>query len=82
MIQHFVSGLHGDSNILSDVIGCISAKRDNLDEGATPISVVVAKCADQVVGVAVLRDEQVVLTHSTVCCRGDCLLCSSVYSLS
>lgn len=51
--------LEGSSQVVEDVERYITAKRDPLVEGATPISALVAKCADQVVGVAILRDEHV-----------------------
>lgn len=53
------ANLQGSSQVVEDVERYITAKRDPLVEGATPISALVAKCADQVVGVAILRDEQV-----------------------
>ena len=45
--------------MIEDVNRYIQAKRDPLNEDATPISALVAKCSDQVVGVVVLRDEEV-----------------------
>ena len=53
------AGLHEASTVLEDVERCVEAKRDPLAEGGTPLSALVAKCAGQVVGVAVMRDEKV-----------------------
>ena len=51
--------LHGCSELSEDVQRYVEGKRDPLVEGGTPISALVAKCANQVVGVAVLRNEKV-----------------------
>ncbi len=50
------------SDVMEDIQRYLQAKRDPLAEGATPISALVAKCSNQIVGVAVLRDEEV--SHS------------------
>ena len=44
---------------MEDVRRYVGAGRDPLGEGATPLCAVVAECADQVVGVAVIRQEEV-----------------------
>lgn len=53
------SDLRGSSEMVKDVQRYLQAKRDPLSEGSTPISVLVATCYQQVVGVAVLREEEV-----------------------
>lgn len=58
-IDKLLSELNGKHDLLEDVQKYVQAGRDSLVEGATPISALVAKCANQVVGVVVLRDEQV-----------------------
>lgn len=51
--------LSGSNELMEDVSRYVQARRDPLQEGATPISAMVARCANQVVGVVVLRQEQV-----------------------
>ena len=58
-VASLLSGLEGAEDIVSDVTQYTLAKRDPNNDGGTPISAVVAKCSSQVVGVAVLRTEQV-----------------------
>ena len=58
-VANLLSGLEGAEDIVSDVSQYTLAKRDPNNDGGTPISAVVAKCSSQVVGVAVLRTEQV-----------------------
>ena len=58
-VTNLLSGLEGAKDIISDVAQYTLAKRDPNDEGGTPISAVVAKCSNQVVGLAVVRTEQV-----------------------
>ena len=58
-IVQFVSDLQDQEDIVRDVTVYLAGKRDMLNEGATPLSAVIAKCSGQVVGVAVLRDEEV-----------------------
>lgn len=58
-VTQLVTGLDGVEAIVSDVTQYTLAKRDPSSEGGTPISAVVAKCADQIVGVAVVRTEEV-----------------------
>lgn len=53
------ANLHESSMVVEDVERYVEAKRDPLTEGGTPNSALVAKCAGQVVGVAVMRDEKV-----------------------
>lgn len=45
--------------MMKDLQRYIEAKRDPLAEGATPISALVAECSGQIVGVAIMRDEEV-----------------------
>lgn len=56
--------LEGVDGIVEDVRRYVEAGRDPLGEGATPLCAVVAKCADQVVGVAVVRQKEVESTVS------------------
>lgn len=58
-VTNLLSGLEGADDVISDVTQYTVAKRDPNNEGGTPISAVVAKCSNQVVGVAVVRTEQV-----------------------
>ena len=58
-VAQLVAGLEGADIIISDVTQYTVAKRDPSNEGGTPIAAVVAKCAGQVVGVAVVRTEEV-----------------------
>lgn len=58
-VTQLVTGLEKADHIISDVTQYTLAKRDPNNEGGAPISAVVAKCADQIVGVAVARTEQV-----------------------
>ena len=58
-VANLLSGLEGAEDIVSDVTQYTVAKRDPNDEGGSSISAVVAKCSNQVVGVAVVRTEQV-----------------------
>ncbi len=62
-VAKLTADLHGSSELSEDVKRYIDGKRDPLLEGGTPISALVAKCANQVVGVAVLRDEKVRLSE-------------------
>ena len=62
-ISLLVSGLDGADKIINDVTQYTLAKRDPNNEGGSPISAVVAKCTDQVVGVAVVRTEQVIPSY-------------------
>ena len=65
-VANLLSGLEGAEDIVSDVTQYTLAKRDPNNEGGTPISAVVAKCSNQVVGVAVLRTEQVISTMHVI----------------
>ena len=74
--------------MVEDVKRYVEARRDPLVEGGTPLSALVAKCAGQVVGVAVMREEAVRLrtsSNSVVCCSY-CIcfvvLCCSTCSIS
>ena len=58
-VEGLVKGLDGSDDVIRDVQRFVEAGRDPLGDGATPLSAVVAKCAGQVVGVAVLRQEEV-----------------------
>ena len=63
-VAQLVAGLEGADNIVNDVTQYIVAKRDPSNEGGTPIAAVIAKCAGQIVGVAVVRTEQVQVSQS------------------
>ena len=58
-VEKLVGGLEGGEGVIADVKRYVEARRDPLGEGATPLSAVVAECAHQVVGVAILRQEEV-----------------------
>lgn len=58
-VEKLVGGLEGGEGVIADVKRYVEARRDLLGEGATPLSAVVAECAQQVVGVAILRQEEV-----------------------
>ena len=58
-VTNLLAGLDGVEDIISDVTQYTLAKRDPNNDGGTPISAIIAKCSDQVVGVAVVRTEQV-----------------------
>ena len=58
-VEKLVGGLEGGEGVNADVKRYVEARRDRLGEGATPLSAVVAECAHQVVGVAILRQEEV-----------------------
>ena len=60
-MANLLTGLEGAEDVISDVTQYTLAKRDPNIEGGAPISAVVAKCSNQVVGVAVVRTEQVYL---------------------
>ena len=66
-MTHLVAGLEKADRIISDVTQYTLAKRDPSNEGGIPISAVVAKCAGQIVGVAVIRTEQVECYTYLVC---------------
>lgn len=65
-VASLLSGLEGAEDIVSDVAQYTLAKRDPNNDGGTPISAVVAKCSNQVVGVAVVRTEQVQVTSINI----------------
>ena len=48
---------------MADVVRSVEGGRDSVKEGATPLSAMVAECAGQVVGVAVVRREEVSQSH-------------------
>lgn len=52
-------GLEGSECVMADVVRSVEGGRDGVKEGATPLSSMVAECADQIVGVAVTRREEV-----------------------
>lgn len=58
-VEKLVGGLEGGEGVIADVRRYVEARRDPLGEGATPLSAVVAECAQQVVGVAIVRQEEV-----------------------
>ena len=58
-IKHLLSDIDGSDNVISDVMSGVEGGRDGVREGATPLAVMVAECADQIVGVAIMRREDV-----------------------
>ena len=58
-VEKLVGGLEGGEGVIADVKRYVETRRDPLGEGATPLSAVVAECAHQVVGVAIVRQEEV-----------------------
>ena len=58
-VKHLVGSLEGGECVMTDVVRSVERGRDGMKEGATPISALVAECADQIVGVAVVRKEEV-----------------------
>ena len=65
-MEKLVGGLEGGDGVVADVKRYVEARRDPLGEGATPLSAVVAKCAHQVVGVAIVRQEEVSAIYRSV----------------
>ena len=62
-LARFVHDLNGSTDLLLDTQRYLDAKRDPLSEGSTPLYVLVAECSGQLVGVCVIRDEEVLITH-------------------
>ena len=62
MVERLVAGLEGGDNVMCDVRRYVEGRRDPVEEGATPLFAAVAQCMEQVVGVAVLRQEEVRVT--------------------
>ncbi len=58
-VKVLVSGLEGGVALLGDIQKYVEGRRDSLEDGATPLFAAVAECVGQVVGVAVLRQEEV-----------------------
>lgn len=58
-MKDVVCGLEGGDCVMADVVRSVEGGRDGVKEGATPLSAMVAECADQIVGVAVIRKEEV-----------------------
>jgi len=58
-LANFVANLNGSTDLLLDTQRFLDAKRDPLSEGSTPLYVLVAECSGQLVGVCVMRDEEV-----------------------
>lgn len=58
-VENLTSGLEGQEWLLCDLNKYLQASRDPIVEGACPLCVVVGVCAEQVVGVAILRTEEV-----------------------
>ena len=63
-VRDLVEGVEGREGVMSDVVRGVEGGRDSIKDGATPLSALVAECADQIVGVAVVRREEV-KTHSS-----------------
>ena len=85
-VEKLVSGLEGAETVVRDVKRYVDARRDPIEDGATPIYAAVAVCMEQIVGMAVLRQEKVrfsvvtiiVPSHTCVCvCVGDRILATS-----
>ena len=62
-VEHLLGGLEGSECVMADVVRSVEGGRDGVKEGATPLSAMVAECAGQVVGVAVVRREEVSQSH-------------------
>lgn len=58
-LTKLASELSGSADLLLDTRRYLEARRDPLTEGSTPLSVLVAECSNQLVGVCILRDEEV-----------------------
>ena len=58
-VEKLTNGLEGNEGILCDLKKYLHASRDPIAEGACPLCAVVGVCAEQVVGVAVVRTEEV-----------------------
>lgn len=58
-VKELVCGLEGSDCVMGDVVRSVEGGRDGVKEGATPLSAMVAECANQIVGVAVIRREEV-----------------------
>ena len=49
---------------MGDVVRGVEGGRDGVKEGATPLAAMVVECAGQIVGVAIIRREEVSLSLS------------------
>ena len=58
-VQHLVEGVEGGGCVIGDVVKGVQGGRDGVRDGATPLSAMVAECANQIVGVAIVRREEV-----------------------
>ena len=58
-MERLVAELKGEEEVVEGVRRFVEGRRDPVGEGATPLFAAVAVCADQIVGVAVLRQEEV-----------------------
>ena len=58
-VKHLVGSVEGSDCVMSDVVRGVEGGRDGVKEGATPINAMVAECASQIVGVAIIRREEV-----------------------
>ncbi len=78
-LAELVTEVSGNVDLLQDAHRYLEAKRDPLDEGSTPLFVLVAECAHQLVGVCVLREEEVMqfitcyLSLSACMCMSVCM---------
>ena len=68
-VRDLVEGVEGREGVMSDVVRGVEGGRDSIKDGATPLSALVAECADQIVGVAVVRREEV-RTHYSCLIKG------------
>ena len=58
-VRDLLECVEGREGVMSDVVNGVEGGRDRIEDGATPLSAMVAECADQIVGVAVVRREEV-----------------------
>ena len=63
-VGKLVECVEGREGVMSDVVRGVEGGRDGIKDGATPLFALVAECADQIVGVAVVRREEV--NHLTI----------------
>ena len=58
-VKNLVECVEGRESVMGDVVRGVEGGRDGIKEGATPLSAMVAECANQIVGVAIVRREEV-----------------------
>eukprot|EP00731_Ephydatia_muelleri_P029454 Em0020g1098a len=57
-VENLIKDLEGQEGLLCDLKKYLHASRDPIQEGACPLCVLVGVCAEQVVGVAIVRTEE------------------------